>query len=85
MEGNLASKFPANRDSLRAKVLPIATYTLIHAFLTKRSHPQAAEALKKAAKDVVILKDNLTMDGPQLDEIIREWKLLKESSSSSSS
>ncbi|KAF8205661.1 hypothetical protein K438DRAFT_517742 [Mycena galopus ATCC 62051] len=55
------------------------TYTLIHAFLTKQSHSKAAEALKKAAKDVVILKDSLSIDGPQLDEIIREWKLLKAS------
>ncbi|KAJ7805639.1 hypothetical protein B0H14DRAFT_2879476 [Mycena olivaceomarginata] len=53
------------------------TYTLIHAFLTKRSHSKAAEALKKAAKDVVILKDNLDIDGPQLDDIIRDWKTLQ--------
>jgi hypothetical protein len=60
----------------------LATYTLIHAFLTKRSHSKAAEALKKAAKDVVILKDNLDIDGPQLDDIIRDWKTLQAAVSS---
>ncbi|KAK7040870.1 jun-like transcription factor [Paramarasmius palmivorus] len=50
------------------------TYTLIHAFLTKRSHSKAADALKKAAKDVVILKDGIATEGPQLDEIIQQWK-----------
>ncbi|KIM79595.1 hypothetical protein PILCRDRAFT_549464 [Piloderma croceum F 1598] len=51
-----------------------ATYTLIHAFLTKRSHTKVALALKKAARDVVILKDDVDVDGPQLDEIIKQWK-----------
>ncbi|KAF9261427.1 hypothetical protein L218DRAFT_1001704 [Marasmius fiardii PR-910] len=52
------------------------TYTLIHAFLTKRSHSKAAEALKKAAKEVVILKDGIAVEGPQLDEIIQQWKAM---------
>ena len=34
-----------------------ATYTLIYSFLKKRKHTKAAEALKKAAKDVVVLED----------------------------
>lgn len=51
-----------------------ATYTLIHSFLTKQSHVKAAAALKKAVKDVVILKDEIETEGPQLDEIINEWK-----------
>ena len=33
-------------------------YTLIYAFLTKRSHAKAAEALRKVAKDVVALKED---------------------------
>ena len=53
-----------------------ATYALIHAFLTKYSHTKAAQAVKKAAKEVVILKDDVEIEGPQLDEIISQWKLL---------
>jgi hypothetical protein len=53
-----------------------ATYTLIHAFLTKRSHTKVALALKKAVKDVVILKDVVDVEGPQLDEIVKQWKVL---------
>ena len=56
-----------------------AIYTLIHAFLTKHSHTKAAQAVKKAAKEVVILKDDIDIEGPQLDEIIAQWKLLKAS------
>ena len=57
-----------------------AIYTLIHAFLSKHSHTKAAQAVKKAAKEVVILKDDIDIEGPQLDEIIAQWKLLKASS-----
>jgi hypothetical protein len=57
---------------------PSATYTLIHAFLNKRGHTKAAQALKKAAADVVVLKDDITPEGPQLDEIIQQWKELTE-------
>lgn len=57
-----------------------AIYTLIHAFLSKRSHTKAALAVKKAAKEIVILKDDIDIDGPQLDEIIAQWKLLIASS-----
>jgi hypothetical protein len=53
-----------------------AIYTLIHAFLTKQSHTKAALAVKKAAKEVVILKDDIDIEGPQLDEIITQWKSL---------
>jgi len=53
-----------------------ATYTLIHAFLTKHSHTKAAQAVKTAAKGVVILRDdvNVDVDGPHLQEIIEQWK-----------
>ena len=60
-----------------------AIYTLIHAFLTKHSHTKAAQAVKKAAKEVVILKDDIDIEGPQLDEIIAQWKSLKASLCSS--
>jgi hypothetical protein len=53
-----------------------ATYTLIHSFLTRRAHSKAAQALKKAAKEFVILKDDIDVDGPQLDDIIQQWKTL---------
>jgi len=67
-----------------------ATYTLIHAFLLENSHEKVAKALKKAAKDVVILRDEAPTDSPPLNEIIAQWKTWKESkaradSSSSSS
>ncbi|KAG7092929.1 hypothetical protein E1B28_009234 [Marasmius oreades] len=52
------------------------TYTLIHAFLTKHSHSKAADALKKAARGVVVLKDGIETEGPQLDEIIQQWKTM---------
>ena len=50
-----------------------ATYTLVYTFLTKHSHTKAAEALKKAARDVVVLKE----DGSSLEDIVREWKEFK--------
>ncbi|KAH9901456.1 hypothetical protein C8Q73DRAFT_677874, partial [Cubamyces lactineus] len=62
-----------------------ATYTYIYSFLLKKEHSKAAEALKKAVKDVVVLKDGMASDGPSLDVIIKEWKELKEKSASNSS
>jgi len=67
-----------------------ATYTLIHAFLLEKSHEKVAKALKKAVKDVVILRDEVPTDSPPLNEIIAQWKTWRESktrahSSSSSS
>ncbi|KAF8809114.1 hypothetical protein BYT27DRAFT_7136775 [Phlegmacium glaucopus] len=62
-----------------------STYTLIHAFLTKHSHTKAAQAVKKAAKEVVILKDDIDIEGPQLDEIICQWKSLVATKASSKS
>ncbi|KAF7295578.1 SRP40-C domain-containing protein [Mycena indigotica] len=84
--GNLAStSCPPLGSACGSFRLKTATYTLIHAFLTKHSHPKAAAALKKAAKEVVVLKDNIDVDGPQLDEIIREWKTMKDALPNSSS
>ncbi|KAG5722147.1 Nucleolar and coiled-body phosphoprotein 1 [Termitomyces sp. T112] len=50
------------------------TYTLIHSFLRKHSHTKAALAVKKAAKDIVVLKDDIEIEGPCLDTILMEWK-----------
>ena len=61
-----------------------AIYSLIHAFLSKHSHTKAAQAVKKAAREIVILKDDIDLEGPQLDEIIAQWKLLKASSQKAS-
>ncbi|KAH7914009.1 hypothetical protein BJ138DRAFT_503853 [Hygrophoropsis aurantiaca] len=54
-----------------------ATYTLVYTFLKNRSHTKAADALKKAAKDVVILKDDIDSSSPPLNDIIEEWKAFK--------
>lgn len=69
---------PRSYDITPPDAPPLATYTLIHAFLNKRSHTKAAQALRKAAADVVVLKDDITPEGPQLDEIIQQWKELTE-------
>ena len=50
------------------------TYTLIYSFLKKRSHPKAAEAVKRAAKGVVVLRDDIEHRGLELDEIVNEWR-----------
>jgi cell division protein YceG involved in septum cleavage len=52
--------------------------------LTKQSHTKAAEALKKAAKDVVVIKDGIVPEGPTLEEIVKQWKAaqIKEAASS---
>jgi len=51
----------------------IATYSLIYSFLTERSHFKAAEAVKKAAKDVITIKGG-GQDGPTLPIIVKQWK-----------
>jgi hypothetical protein len=68
----------------------LAAYSLIYSFLNERSHAKAAEALKKAAKDVVVLKSGVKHEGPSLLDILKHWKTLQrddesESDSSSSS
>ncbi|KAK2466730.1 hypothetical protein APHAL10511_000988 [Amanita phalloides] len=65
-------------------ILP-TTYNLIYTFLTKHDHIKAAQALKKAAKHVVVLKDGLLSDGPSLDQIVQEWKEFKAHASASPS
>ncbi|TBU65470.1 hypothetical protein BD310DRAFT_864148, partial [Dichomitus squalens] len=55
-----------------------STYTYIYTFLVKQEHNKAAYALKKAVKDVVVLKDGVNPEGPSLERIIKEWKELKE-------
>ncbi|KAI0780574.1 hypothetical protein BD413DRAFT_498216 [Trametes elegans] len=54
-----------------------ATYSHIYSFLLKKEHTKAAEALKKAVKNVVVLKDGVGPEGPSLDQIVKEWKELK--------
>ena len=77
MDGNLAGMGAYYRvNALASLCFLLATYTLIHAFLTKRLHTKVALALKKAVKDIVILKDDVGVEGPQLDEIVRQWKTL---------
>lgn len=85
MDRSLASEFfaPVAMCSLNSAICP-ATYTLIHAFLTKHSHAKAAEAVKKAAKAVVVLKDDIKVEGPQLDEIIEQWKQISQKKSKQS-
>lgn len=61
--------------------LLLATYTLIYSFLKKQSQNKAAEAVKNAAKDVVVLKDGVDVDGPPLDEVVKMWKALTVESS----
>lgn len=58
----------ANRDST-------ATYSLIHSFLTERSHFKAAEAVKKAVKGVIVIQSG-DQDGPTLPTILSQWKKL---------
>ena len=40
--------------------------------MTERSHFQAAEAVNKAARDVVVIKGN--QSGPTLPVIVKQWK-----------
>lgn len=53
---------------------PTATYTLIYRFLKQQSQHKAAEAVKKAAKATVVLRDDIEQEGPPLEDIIKEWK-----------
>ena len=55
-------------------MLLLATYTLIYSFLKTQSQAKAAEAVKKAAKDIVVLKDDVKLEGPSLDKIVQDWK-----------
>jgi hypothetical protein len=53
------------------------TYSLIYAFLKKQAQTKAADAVKKAARNIIVLKDDLQLEGPQLDEIVKQWKELQ--------
>ena len=55
----------------------IAAYALIYSFLTTHSHEKAAEAVKKAAKSVVVLKEDVKPE-TSLEEILKWWKKKKE-------
>lgn len=56
----------------------LATYALIYSFLSAHSHVKAAAAVKKAVKDIVILKANVSANDVSLEEIVRSWKAKKE-------
>ncbi|KAI0950109.1 hypothetical protein AcW1_006073 [Taiwanofungus camphoratus] len=53
-------------------------YTLIYSFLVKRSHTKAAEVVKKAARDIVVLKSDASLLDTSLDEVVKQWKALTE-------
>lgn len=55
-----------------------STYFHIYRFLKSRSLDTAAKALKKAVKDVVVLRDDVPAEEPLLNDIIVEWKELVE-------
>ena len=79
----MTERKPARRSRLTCKITPPCdpTYTLIYSFLKKQSHSKAAEAVKNAAKDVVVLKDSIELDGPSLDEVVKTWKTITVASS----
>ena len=56
----------------------LATYALIYSFLLSQSQDKAAEVVKKAAKDIIKLKDGGKTDAVSLEEIIRWWKQSRE-------
>ena len=58
------------------------TYSLIYAFLRKQEQTKAAEAVKKAARNIIVLKDDLQLEVPHLDEIVQQWKALQPADSS---
>ena len=51
--------------------------------MVQQKQTKAAEALKNAVKDVVVLKDGVKAKGPSLEQIIKEWKDLKAKAASS--
>lgn len=73
MDGHLAGKHSTRMLDCSYRY-HTATYTLVHAFLTKRSHTKVAVALRKTIKNELVLKEGIEIEGPQLDEIIKQWK-----------
>ncbi|OJA15738.1 hypothetical protein AZE42_05261 [Rhizopogon vesiculosus] len=61
------------------------TYSLIYAFLQKQDQTKAADAVKKAARNIIILKDDLKFEGTHLDEIVKQWIDSQDAGKSSSS
>lgn len=61
--------------------VPTATYALIYRFLKQQSQNKAAEAVKKAAKQFVVLRDDIEQKGPPLEDIIKEWKTREDTKS----
>ncbi|KAG2364511.1 SRP40, C-terminal domain-containing protein [Suillus spraguei] len=61
------------------------TYSLIYVFLKQQSQTKAADAVKKAARNIIVLKDDLQLEGSPLDEIVKQWKESRANNSSSDS
>ncbi|KAG1891470.1 hypothetical protein F4604DRAFT_1706515 [Suillus subluteus] len=61
------------------------TYSLIYVFLKQQSQTKAADAVKKAARNIIVLKDDLQLEGLPLDEIVKQWKESRANDSSSDS
>jgi hypothetical protein len=76
MDGNTAGTLKAAHTSNapRLTTSSTATYSLIYHFLKKQSQNKAAEAVKKAAKVFVVLRDDIEQEGPQLEDIVKQWK-----------
>jgi len=55
---------------------------LIYAFLKKQAQTKAADAVKKAARNLIVLKDDFQLEGPHLDEIVQQWKQSQATNSS---
>ncbi|KAF9246377.1 SRP40, C-terminal domain-containing protein [Melanogaster broomeanus] len=74
MDGNIAGKLTRALNAPCLTTSSTATYTLVYHFLKKQSQRKAAEAVKKAAKDFVVLRDDIEQEGPQLEDIVKQWK-----------
>jgi hypothetical protein len=43
-------------------------------FLKQQSQTKAADAVKKAARNVIVLKDDFQLESLPLNEIVKQWK-----------
>jgi hypothetical protein len=60
---------------------PPVTYQLIHTFLVKRGHLQAALSVKQAAEGIVGFVNESLAEGPSLEDIVRTFQSLNVTSS----
>ena len=54
--------------------MSVGTYTLIHAFLRGNSHTKAADAVKKAAKDIPGFRESIADSEQTIDSIVKQWR-----------